>query len=480
MTTTKAKSKKAAPNICSEISNKISTKEVLSVVETIRQNVLEAFSLPSNRDKLPLIATKATFLSLAGFSPVKSPKVFNNRPVNNLVFSSIDSTPGASSTTSSKKMVKKTKSSENIIQHVVQDEPRLTTGCVVKYGVFWQIVAVHGFLGAKSVLKDNMKLFCVEFASLVSLEAVFLVELISSVHLAPLKIVKSLVVSELDSPFAAVALCDVLLNVSAANIKTALSVFGSVIHVVLKPLDSAVSTLNHWSVLVGKNSVRILPLVNQQETIMSHDRFKAKLVNLPPGCTAFEISNMVSQVGADLDLAVVKTDHLAVDYKVAPLFPSKTLKMFKPYFVGSLSYVKTSVPFVLSEFSSLVAAASLVAVVDSLVISWLTSLKSDLAKLSVLVESIVKPVGSMVKVFEQFVNGNLVLSSVLDFRVNKILVHMNIFMVALKTEYSIGDINMSGFYVNLLSFDKDMFSNLMFLWEHESAAIKADVFETAK
>ncbi|KAG9288794.1 hypothetical protein G9A89_023091 [Geosiphon pyriformis] len=128
MTTTRAKSKKAAPDICPKISNKISTRGALSVVETTRQNVLEAFPLPSNREKLPLVATESTSLSLAGFSPVKvpskrhtwispsiastptkSPKVFNNRPVNKLVFPSIDSTPGASGTTSSKKWSKRPK-----------------------------------------------------------------------------------------------------------------------------------------------------------------------------------------------------------------------------------------------------------------------------------------------------------------------------------------------------------------------------------
>ncbi|KAG9303738.1 hypothetical protein G9A89_018635 [Geosiphon pyriformis] len=131
MTTTKTKSKKAVPDICSEISNKISTRGALSIVEATRQNVLEAFFLLNNCNKLPLVATKATSLSLTGFLPVKvpskkhtcvspsvastptkSPKVFNNRPVNKLVFLSIDSTFGAASTTSSKKMVKKTKSLE--------------------------------------------------------------------------------------------------------------------------------------------------------------------------------------------------------------------------------------------------------------------------------------------------------------------------------------------------------------------------------
>ncbi|KAG9288058.1 hypothetical protein G9A89_017653 [Geosiphon pyriformis] len=57
-----------------------------------------------------------------------------------------------------------------------------------------------------------------EFASQQSLETVFLVELTSSVHLATLKIAKSLVVSKSGSSSAAVALCDVLLGVSAADI----------------------------------------------------------------------------------------------------------------------------------------------------------------------------------------------------------------------------------------------------------------------
>ncbi|KAG9284566.1 hypothetical protein G9A89_000649 [Geosiphon pyriformis] len=340
MTTTRAKSKKAAPNICFEISNKISTREALSVVEATRQNVLEAFPLSSNYNKLSLVATEATSSSLAGFSPVKVPskrhtwvspsvaststkslKVFNNRPVNKLVFSSIASS--AANTSSSKKMVKKTKSSEKwrqslafaivtpnlfVVLNEILDEisvalssisskiglnqPLAVLPNVVFFGrsllvletkqfpsvglsvlgnwtdqmetesslslVSGAVSDIHGFLDAKSVSKDNMKLFCVEFASQVSLKAVFLVELISFVHLATLKIAKSLVISESGSLFAAVALRDVLLGVSTTNIKMALSVFGNVTRVVLKPagiwqyvivyfekLDSVVSALNH-------------------------------------------------------------------------------------------------------------------------------------------------------------------------------------------------------------------------------------------
>ncbi|KAG9292968.1 hypothetical protein G9A89_016330 [Geosiphon pyriformis] len=118
--------------------------------------------------------------------------------------------------------------------------------------------SVHGFLGAKSVLKNNVKLFCVEFAFYVSLETAFLVELTNSVHLVTLKIAKSLMVSESGSLSAAVVLYNMSLGVSVANIKTALNVFGGVTHVVLKPagiwqyvvvyfekLNSAMSALNY-------------------------------------------------------------------------------------------------------------------------------------------------------------------------------------------------------------------------------------------
>ncbi|KAG9307394.1 hypothetical protein G9A89_017223 [Geosiphon pyriformis] len=196
--------------------------------------------------------------------------------------------------------------------------------------------SVHGFLGAKSVSKDN------------SLKTAFLVELISFICLATLKIAKSLVISESGSLFAAVVLCDMPLGISIADIKTALGTFRSVTCVVLKPagiwqyvviyfekLDSTVSALNHWSVLVSKDSVRILSL--------------AKLVNLLPGCTVFKISDIISQVGGwtcfiprssdsghhsqfalvkfgsqvDLDSAVVKTDYKSTETK----HPQKYIKV---------------------------------------------------------------------------------------------------------------------------------------------------------
>ncbi|KAG9307280.1 hypothetical protein G9A89_017108 [Geosiphon pyriformis] len=512
MTTTRAKSKKAALDICSEISNKISTREALSVVEATRQNVLEAFSLSSNHNKLSLVATKATFSSLTGFLPVKvlskrhtwvslsvvstptkSPKVFNNKLVNKLVFPSIASISGAASTSSSKKLIKKpkvqksldqpltvlpnmvssgrllsvleakqsplirssvlenwanqmeTKSSSSLVFGATSNMPGATFKIKLAY-VKAVFQLIHGFLDAKLVLKDNVKLFCMEFASQVFLEAVFLVELTSSVHLTTLKIAKFLVVSESSFFSAVVVLCDVLLGVSAADIKTALSVFGSVICVVLKPIGVWQYVV---SVLVDKNSIRILPLMNQNETILSHNKFKAKLVNLSSGCTALKSSGCWSQFA----LIIFETPncrhcfrcqemgHLAANCKIFLSSPSKLSKVFTLCFVGPKSYAKIFAFLSSSEFPPLLPlVSSPVAVSDSL--------------LSVLVKSIVKSIGSLVATFKQFINGDLVSSSAFGLRINEVLVYMGSFnktidklereVVSLKKKYCMEDINMSG------------------------------------
>ncbi|KAG9291639.1 hypothetical protein G9A89_022058 [Geosiphon pyriformis] len=297
---------------------------------------------------------------------------------------------------------------------------------------------IHGFLDAKSVSKDNVKLFC----------------LTSFVHLVTLKIVKSLVISEFGSPSAAVALCDVPLGVSAANIKTAFSVFGSVTCVVLKSagiwqyvvvyfekLDSAVSALNHWSVLIGKNSVRILPLVNQQDTIVSCNRFKTKLVNFLPGCTAFEISDMISQVGADLDFAIVKTSmlrkchiwwetpgcqhcfrcqetgHLIVNCKMSLSSSSKTPKVFNLYFVNNVFYAKVSALLNGSGFSPLVAfdllappfvAFFAASIADFVIELRLNFMKKQILDLTALIKSVIEPIGFLVTLITALINNNTV------------------------------------------------------------------------
>ncbi|KAG9305784.1 hypothetical protein G9A89_001072 [Geosiphon pyriformis] len=641
---TRAKSKKAAPNICPKISNKISIRGALSVVKATRKNVLEAFPLPSNREKLFLVATKSTSSSLAGFSPVKvpskkhtwvslsvastptkSPKVFNNRPVNKLVFSSIDSTPGASGTTSSKKMVKKTKSSEKWGQLLVfaivtpnsfvvpneildkisvalsgtlskmdQDQPLAVLSNMVfsgrslpvlkakqsppvgspvlenwadqietdlfpplvsgaTSGGAWKTItsrqrfagwvastlvfsttfkiklahvktvfqSVHGFLGAKSVSKDN------------SLEAAFMVELTSSVHLVTLKIAKSLVVSEFGSFSAAVALRNVPLGMSAANIKLAFSVFGSVTHVVLKSagiwqyvvvyfekLDSVVSALKHWSVLVGKDNIKILPLVNQNETILFCDKFKTKLVNLPPGCTVFEISNMISQIGGRTcfiphfsdsghcsRFALTNTlrkchiwwetpgcrrcfrcqkmGHLAADCKISPSSTLKIPKVFKSHFVGSASYAKTAAPSGLSEFPLLVASLAASAA-DPAVNSRLDSLEKQILDLAALVKFIVEPVGSLVALVFCLLDDNAIktvqvekdivsmMSAANNF--SNLMVKVSKDIACLRSEVDFGDMNYDGVLTAKPFFlSENTIERVIALWQMSDAETRGNI-----
>ncbi|KAG9288077.1 hypothetical protein G9A89_017672 [Geosiphon pyriformis] len=437
MTTTRAKSKRAAPDICPKISNKISTRGAFFVVETTRQNVLEAFFLPSNRDKLPLVATEATFSSLAGFLPVKVP---SKRHIWSPVLG-------------------------NWADQMETDSSPPLVSDVISGGAWKTITSRQRFAGWVASTLVPSTTFRIKLAHV---KAVFQ-SITSSVHLATLKIAKSLVVSEFGSSPAAVVLCDVPLGVSAADVKLAFSVFGSVAHVVLKPagiwqyvvvyfdkLDSAVSVLKHWLVLMGKDSVRILSLVNQNETILSCDKFKAKLVNLPSGCTAFEISDMISQIGGrtcfiprfpdsghhsqfalvmfdsqgNLDSAVVKTGtlrkchiwwetpgcwhcfrcqkmgYLATDCKISPPPTPKVPKVFKSCFVDSASYAKAAAPSGLSEFLPLVAFSASAA--DPIVSSRLDSLEKQISDLAALIKSIVEPVGSLVALVSRLFDDNAI------------------------------------------------------------------------
>ncbi|KAG9289865.1 hypothetical protein G9A89_015445 [Geosiphon pyriformis] len=654
MTTTRAKSKKTTPDICSKISNKISTRGALSVVEATRQNVLEAFPLPSNREKLPLVATESTSPSLAGFLPVKvpskrhtwvspralsvveatrqnvleafplpsnreklplvatestspslagflpvkvpskrhtwvspsvasiptkSPKVFNNRPVNKLVFPSIDSTPGASGTTFSKKMIKKTKSSEKWRQSLAfaivtpnpfvvpneildeisvassgtsskmgQDQPLAVLPNVVFSGRSSPVLeakqsppvgssvlgnwadqmetdlspsltvfqSVHSFLGAKSVSKDNVKLFYVEFASQQSLEAAFLVELTSSVCLATLKIAKSLVVSKFGSSSAAVVLCDVSLGVSAADIKLALGVFGSVARVVLKPasiwqyvvvyfekLDSAVSALKHWSVLVGKDSVRILPPIGGCTCFIFHSPDSGRH-------SRFTLVTFGSQ--DDLNSAVVKTGtlrkcciwwktpgcwrcfkcqemgHLAIDCKIFPPFTPKIPKVFKSRFVGFASYAKTAAPSGLSEFPLLVASLA-ASVVDPAVGSRLDSLEKQISNLAALVKSIVKLVSSLVALVSRLlddnaakavqVEKNLISMKSAANNFSNLLVEVSKDIACLRSEVDFSDMDYDGMLATKPSFlSKDTIEHVIALWRMSGAETKGNIEST--
>ncbi|KAG9302219.1 hypothetical protein G9A89_020653 [Geosiphon pyriformis] len=126
MTTNRAKSKKVANITFPIVTNKVSTRENFSVIEAARQNILATFSLKNISDKLFLAASGSFSSPLAGSSSSvkvlskrhtwispsvvsttsKSPKIFNNRPVNKLVFPPLTTSTTISTTTTSQMAVK--------------------------------------------------------------------------------------------------------------------------------------------------------------------------------------------------------------------------------------------------------------------------------------------------------------------------------------------------------------------------------------
>ncbi|KAG9306095.1 hypothetical protein G9A89_015999 [Geosiphon pyriformis] len=146
---------------------------------------------------------------------------------------------------------------------------------------------LSGCIGLKSVLQNAVKFF---------------LAISNKVFLTTFKIAWSSGVVSVSFLPLSVALYNVLLDIFSNNIKAALGIFGVVTSVKLKSTDlwqyvvvhfkdtsSAAAAFTHWSVLVRKDSIRILLVVNQNNVISLRDAFKAKLVNLPFGYTAFEI-----------------------------------------------------------------------------------------------------------------------------------------------------------------------------------------------
>ncbi|KAG9306107.1 hypothetical protein G9A89_016011 [Geosiphon pyriformis] len=257
-------------------------------------------------------------------------------------------------------------------------------------GSAWENL-LPGCIGLKSVSQDAIKLFCMKFASQKSLNGAIKVAIGEEVFLITLKIVWSSGVASVSFPPLSVALCDVFLG---DNIKAALGIFD---------ISSAAETLKHWSVLVIKDSVRIFSVVNQREVIASRDVFKVKLVNLSFGCTAFKISNLVSQT-----MLCQKLVPYVIAVSCKKLLNAVTATGVKSSFTGAKSYVK-AVAFVVP-----LAAAGINLVLDStpkvvipmvsdiflvlitVVESRLVFMKSHLNELALLVKFIIEPVGSLV------------------------------------------------------------------------------------
>ncbi|KAG9303078.1 hypothetical protein G9A89_005036 [Geosiphon pyriformis] len=267
-----------------------------------------------------------------------------------------------------------------------------------------------------------LQLYMSEKGQQESLNSATKVAISNEIFLTTLKIAWSSGVASVSSPSLSVTLHDVPLSISSNNIKTALGIFGVVTSVKLKSAglwqysvvnfkdtSSAVAAFFNWSVLVRKDSVRILPIANQKEIISSKNAFKAKLVNLSFGCTVFEISDLLLHlVGNSWVLSLLQ--------KLPLLSPKLSFNTFddssniKLSFVESKSYAKTAAfvvfPGAAAANMNLDLGGSPKTVTSMLsavffapnfaVESRLASLKSYFSELSVLIKSLVELVSVLV------------------------------------------------------------------------------------
>ncbi|KAG9284498.1 hypothetical protein G9A89_014102 [Geosiphon pyriformis] len=442
MTMTRAKSKKVANITFPIVTNKVLTRKSLSVIEAVRQNILATFSLKNISKKLSLAASGSFSSPLAGgSSPVKvsfkrhtqvspnvvsiifkSPKNFNNRPVNKLVFSALTTT--TTTITFTLQITTKAKNSRNhplpnmnsnnngSTPNMKQDQPLAVFSNVVisdrsssmeielstsppvsgvADGSAWLNVNVASIFVsgiifkikiALLILQNAVKLFCVEFASQESLTGATKVAIGNKIFLITLKIAWSFDVVSVFSPPLSVALCNIPLDNFSDDIKSALGVFGVVISTLLLLLLLLFTDLC-W---LGKT---------------------AKLVNLPFGCTAFEIT----AVSGGKLLDVVTATNISPPFSPKFFFNfAGGFKIFKLSFTETKFYAKAAVYVVLLVAAAidmdlgfgvfLIGIISLLPVVlfgsDVAVNAKLASLKSHLSELSLLIKFLVESVDALV------------------------------------------------------------------------------------
>ncbi|KAG9294825.1 hypothetical protein G9A89_008517 [Geosiphon pyriformis] len=560
--------------------NRTKSKKDLSVIEAARQNVLATFPLKNISDKLPLAASGSFSSPLAGSSsPVKvpskkhtqvspsvvsttskSPKIFNNRPVNKLVFLVL-TTSTTTSTTTTSQITAKVKNSKKQQQAVAtamitpnpfvvpdkifskistaatsplpnmdgnssgtspkmgQDQLLAVLSDVVLSSRLLPIPVAKQFINLDDLKNwaDQMEMESTRFSGWVvsnlvpgatfkikiallsslfqllpgciglksSLNDATKVVISDKIFLTTLKIAQSSGVASVSSFSLSVVLHNVPLGIFSDDIKTTFGIFGVVTS-------------------VKKDSVRILPIANQKEVIFTRDAFKAKLVNLPFGCTAFEISNLVFQVGGCTcfiprssksyqfvtsggKLLGVAAAIGAAAFVVPPGAAAADMEL---NLGGSPNTTTPVLPAVLS-------------VPNTAVESRLASLKSHLSELSVLIKSLVESVNALVVLVtkllstsfavdvsvKECVNGlvkqNKDLAAVVTV-MQKRLTHLETIseQICLENGSDVDDM------VDNVNEDDDedkdflvynnIFDVMMYLWEDQSSRIKSNPDQTAK
>ncbi|KAG9303760.1 hypothetical protein G9A89_018657 [Geosiphon pyriformis] len=384
-------------------------------------------------------------------------------------------------------------------------------------------------IGLKSVLQDAVKLFCVEFASQESLNGATKVAIGDKIFLTTLKIAWFSGVTSVSSSSLLVALHNVPLGTSSDDIKSALGIFGVVISIKLKPAglwqyaviyfkdtSSAAAALTYWSVLIRKDSVKIFPVVNQNNVISSRDTLK--LMIWSPKLVAIHVLFFASLNLTNVPCMVVTSGEKLLDVATAigrssfflPKLSSNTFggpRVFKPLFAESKSYAKAAV-FVIPPVTATAdmnldlgdpskTTTPILPVVFSAfniaVKSRLASLESYLSELSVLIKFLVEPVGILVvlvtkllftspavdasvkECVAELANQNKDLAAVASMMQKKITYfEKKCEQACLKDAFDDNNIvdNNNNNNKNFSVYD-DIFDVIMYLWKDQSSSIKS-------
>ena len=128
-------------------------------------------------------------------------------------------------------------------------------------------------------------------------------------------ITSTLFVPNLPTPLSAVlpgiVVNDIPLGTTITEIKNAVSSIGNIrsittnakggwqsAHINFDDKEENLDINNIWSIMIKKDSCRIIPRNKYQENKETRSKFCAKLTNLPTGCTAFELEPILQEINA--------------------------------------------------------------------------------------------------------------------------------------------------------------------------------------
>ena len=108
-----------------------------------------------------------------------------------------------------------------------------------------------------------------------------------------------------------IAIRDIPIGITIEEIKASAATIGTIKNISIslkggwqtaiikfKEKDEELNINETWSINIRKDNCRVIPQKTYKETANSQDKYCAKLTNLPPGCSAFELEGMLKEINA--------------------------------------------------------------------------------------------------------------------------------------------------------------------------------------